>query len=118
MKEMKLTVHPFVMGEPKEAALKPLEEAAEAFGAWQELGTYLPNGACYESGYPQCDCEYKHMCETYMHPEALGVALEDLADEIADVIQAACNLAARYDLDLESAMERCERRNRERSRYE
>jgi NTP pyrophosphatase (non-canonical NTP hydrolase) len=116
--EYDLTIHPFVMGKPKEAALKPLEEAAEAFGAWQELGTYQPNGKCYERGYPGCNCEFKHACETYMHPEVLGVALEDLADEIADVIQAACNLAARYDLDLGAAMERCERRNRKRGRYE
>ena len=118
MKEYDLTVRPFVMGGPKEAALKPLEEAAEVFGAWQELSHYLPTSECYESGYPHCDCEAKRLCETYNNPEILMLYCGDLADEIADVIQAACNLAARYDLDLEAAMERCEQRNRERGRYE
>ena len=41
----------------------------------------------------------------------------DLEDEIADVIQAACNLAARYDLSVADGMERCEGRNRARGRY-
>ena len=40
-----------------------------------------------------------------------------LADEIADVIQAACNLAARYDIDIDSAMKRCTERNLARGRY-
>jgi len=40
-----------------------------------------------------------------------------LADEIADVIQASCNLAARYNLDLQAAMLRCEQKNRSRGRY-
>jgi NTP pyrophosphatase (non-canonical NTP hydrolase) len=35
VKEVNLTVHTFRMGDDKEAALKPLEEAAEIFGAWQ-----------------------------------------------------------------------------------
>ena len=39
-----------------------------------------------------------------------------LADEIADVITAACNLARMYELDMHAAMERCEKRNRERGR--
>lgn len=33
--EYVIYVKPFDMGTDKEAALKPLEEAAEAFGAWQ-----------------------------------------------------------------------------------
>lgn len=32
-----LAVSPFVMDDPKTAALKPLEEAAEVFGAWQAM---------------------------------------------------------------------------------
>ena len=96
--EYDLTIHPFVMGEPKEAALKPFEEAAKAFGAWQVL----------DREYARANDEKPYMPALRTH----------LADEIADTIQAACNLAARYDLDLESAMERCERRNRERGRYE
>ena len=36
--EYELRVRPFRMRSEKEAALKPLEEAAEAFGAWQDEG--------------------------------------------------------------------------------
>ena len=98
MKEMKLTVHPFEMGEPKEAAVKVLEEAAEVHGAWQ-----MVQGA-----------EIVEDRESVIY----RMWRLRLADEIADVIQAACNLAARYDLDLGAAMERCEQRNRDRGRYE
>ncbi len=90
--EYELSVHPFEMGTPKESAVKVLEEAAEAFGAWQEYKAYW---------YVCDDCEL----------------LRNMADELADTIQAACNLAARYDIDLSAAMERCEERNRERGRY-
>ena len=97
MEEIKLTVHPFEMGTPKEAALKPLEEASEVHGAWQMLlGTEIVEGR-----------------ESVMYRAWRSM----LADEIADVIQAACNLAARYDIDLDSAMRRCEERNRDRGRY-
>jgi len=100
MKEIKLTVHPFEMGTEKEAALKPLEEAAEAFAAFQGIDR------C--GGPEQCvRCELMEACEAPI----------ELADEIADTIQAACNLAARYDIDLGAAMERCEERNRYRGRY-
>lgn len=88
MNEQRLTVRTFALGTEKEAALKPLEEAAEVYAAWQE-------------------CEWLDSND----------AIDNLADEIADVIQAACNLAARHGIDLEDAMDRCERRNRERGRY-
>jgi len=81
-----LGVRTFEMGTDKEAALKPLEEAAEAYAAWQE--------------YEACD-----------------FLREEFADEIADCVQACCNLAERHGIDLEAAMERCERRNRDRGRY-
>lgn len=87
--EYGLTVHPFEMDVPKRAALKPLEEASEVFAAWQALER--------SNGDP--------------------AALTELADEIADVVQAACNLAARYGIDMAAAMERCEERNRKRGRY-
>ena len=83
-----LLIRPFEMGTPKEAAVKPLEEAAEVYAAWQECN-WLDSGD----------------------------ALDNLADELADVIQAACNLADRYDIDLQAAMMRCEDRNRARGRY-
>lgn len=73
----------------KALALKPLEEAAEAFAAWQS--TRLP-----EDG-----------------------RRAEIVDECCDVIQAAVNLAAAAGAtDLTEAMRRCEARNRERGRYE
>lgn len=83
-----LSITTFHMGTDKEAALKPLEEAAEVFGAWQD---------------------YQRFC---MVSETI------IADEIADTIQACCNLAKRYGIDLQAAMKRCQERNRERGRYE
>ena len=73
----------------KAQALKPLEEAAEVFGAWQRV---------YE-------------CPTKTNEELL-------VDECADVIQATCNLLAALGVtDLTDAMAACERRNRGRGRY-
>ena len=72
----------------KVQALKPLEEAAEVFGAWQRL---------YE-------------CPIRANEELL------LA-ECADVIQATLNLVAAYGVeDFRPYMKACERRNRERGR--
>ena len=101
MIEVKLTVHTFRMGTDKEAANKVLEEASEAREAAQQARICNPSSAC---------CEYNchDKCET----------LEYLADEIADCIQACVNLADRYGIDLQAAMERCEKRNRERGRCE
>lgn len=84
-----LSITTFHMGTEKEAALKPLEEAAEVYGAWQD----------------------HHMLRTRF-------SYTQLADEIADTIQACCNLAKRYGIDLQAAMKRCQERNRERGRYE
>lgn len=99
---MYLRINTFELGTDKEAALKPLEEAAEIFGAWQTVQEQ-------ESGR-----------EFVMN--AYGVSLDvlgvhDFALEIADCITACCNLAARYDLDLESALKEVEQRNKERGRY-
>ena len=72
----------------KAQALKPLEEAAEVFGAWQRL---------YE-------------CPTRANEELL------LA-ECADVVQATLNLVAALGVeDFRPYMKACERRNRERGR--
>ena len=111
-----LTVHPFEMGTDKEAAVKVLEEAAESFAEWQEYKSYAPTKECIALGYPECNCEYQ--CETYTNPRSHEIRRKCLSDELADVIQAACNLADRYGIDLQAAMERCERRNRDRGRYE
>lgn len=83
-----LSITTFHMGTDKEAALKPLEESSEVYGAWQDYQRFFM------------------------------VSETDLADEIADTIQACCNLAKRYGIDLQAAMKRCQERNRERGRYE
>lgn len=78
----------------KAQALKPLEEAAEVFGAWQLMRDTVESGlnAKYEKA--------------------------DLIDEIADTIQACCNLAAALGVyDLTTYLARCKERNRERGRY-
>ena len=84
-----ITVRPFHMGTEKEAALKPLEEAAEVYGAWQLQGHY-PND---------------------------GMPKPWLADELADCVTACVNLADRYHVNLQAALDRVEERNRERGRY-
>jgi phosphoribosyl-ATP pyrophosphohydrolase len=103
--EYSLTIRPFAMGTPKEAAVKVLEEAAESFAEYQGVAY------CLSCQFICADCETDrgHGRCAYKY---------NLANEIADTIQAACNLAARYDLDIEAAMERCEQRNRGRGRYE
>lgn len=79
----------------KEQALKPLEEAAEVFGAWQVVHDEA------EAGF---DTKYER---------------GDLLDEIADTITACCNLAAALGVtDLTPYLAACEERNRERGRYE
>lgn len=105
MSEIKLTVHPFEMGTPKEAAVKVLEEAAESFAEYQCTAYCM---SC-QFRCANCEADRGHGRCAYKH---------NLANELADVIQAACNLAARYGLDLGAAMERCEQRNRVRGRYE
>lgn len=74
---MIIEVTPFVVDcSEDEQACKVLEEAAEVFGAWQNL-----------------DLEYARANDEKAYMPALRDAM---ADEIADVIQAACNLAYRY----------------------
>lgn len=76
----------------KAQALKPLEEAAEVFGAWQLMEGIEDTGVW----------EKRRLV---------------LLDECADVIQATLNLVAalRCD-DMRLAMTRCEDRNRSRGR--
>lgn len=85
-------VRPFPKVEDsKEQALKPLEEAAEAFGAWQD----------YDSSYGPSRGSYRFK----------------VVDECADVIQAAVNLAAAMGVeDMTEAMLDCYRRNHARGR--
>lgn len=86
------TIRPFSMGTEKEAALKPLEEAAEVFGAWQE---------------------YKR-CPT-------STARERVYYECCDTIQAVANLMSRLgakECDFVSAFDDVELNNYARGRYE
>lgn len=100
-----LTVCEFEMGTPKEAALKPLEEAAEAFGAWQRT--------------QRCgDLDEDDGLSTAELVSLEALCMVGLADELADCIQACVNLAARYNIDLQYAMDRCRERNEDRGRYD
>lgn len=76
----------------KAQALKPLEEAAEVYAAWQQWNS-AP------------------------HQEASAMAYAALVDECADVVQAVCNLLAAIGVDdMESALARCVQRNKVRGR--
>lgn len=93
-----LAVRTFRVGTDKEAARKPSEEAVEVYAAWELMGR------------EEADQHSSQFDKT--------LAVMGLADELADCITACCNLAARYDLDLQAALDRVEQRNRERGRYE
>lgn len=87
----------------KAQALKVLEEAAEVFGAWQNAEG---------SGEHYTDPEIRKI-STYAWAEC-----EVLIDEIADTVQACCNLASALGVtNLTPYLARCEKRNRERGRY-
>lgn len=84
---------PFSMGTEKEEALKPLEEAAEVFGAWQTMN------------------------RAKLLPETTKRAV---VYECADVIQATCNLLSRLDVaqaELVEAMRLVHENNARRGRY-
>lgn len=96
------TIKAFCNLEPKAQALKPLEEAAEVFGAWQDIDRM-------SAMFVNVDV---------MSAETICALERDLMDEIADCIQACANLAAMVGVsDLTPYMESCEERNRERGRY-
>lgn len=76
----------------KAQVVKILEECAEIFGAWQ--------------AYDRAGCAY-------------GEARTHLLDECADAVQAIANLAAALGVhNFTLYVEECERRNRERGRYD
>jgi hypothetical protein len=117
-----ITVRTFAMRTDKEAALKPLKEASEVRAAWQDweaCAPYAPPDPCREAGYPQqYECDRKGECDTLCIRTPVNCGSRILADEIADCIQACCNLAARYHIDLQAAMDRCYERNRARGRIQ
>lgn len=96
---MDLHINPFRADcTDKEAARKVVEEAAEAFSAWETLShSAVLDGIGYNP-----------------HIERRTAVL---ADELADCVTACCNLADRYGIDLQAALDRVERHNRERGRY-
>lgn len=85
----------------RDCAMKVLEEAAEAVEAWKahdrarDYGTDDPDA---------------------MQSTPDPAARDALASELADVVQAACNLAAACGIDMRSALDACEARNRARGR--
>lgn len=98
-----LQVRPFVRDDDKTAALKPLEEAAEVYGAWEDVRD------CEAAPWPECDCKgYRDGCRKK----------SQLGYETADTITACVNLAQRYGIDLRLALERVERANKDRGRYD
>lgn len=79
----------------KEYALKPLEESAEVFGAWQAFEKL-------RGTISLLDAQKRR---------------NELLDECADVIQAVGNLLCALGVsDFSEFMKSCERRNRERGR--
>ena len=90
------SVRAFPNAKPDKAqALKVIEEAVEVFGAWQLMRDTTDAG---------------------LNPK---YEMADLMDEIADTIQACCNLAASLGVtDLTPYLARCEERNRKRGRYD
>ena len=86
-------VKPFPNAAPTKAqALKVLEEAAEVVEAFKQRDPRDVTHIGYETAH--------------------------VLDEIADTIQASCNLAAALGVtDLTPYLARCEERNRERGRY-
>lgn len=98
-----LQVRPFIRDDDKAAALKPLEEAAEVYGAWEDVRD------CKAAPCRTCNCKgLRGGCRRKAK----------LADEIADTITACVNLAQRYGIDLRPALERVERANKNRGRYD
>ena len=88
------TVRTFDHVEPnKKHALKPLEEAAEVFAAWQSWNKIEDQ------------------------PLSIFYKQNELLDECADVIQAVCNLVCALGInDLTPYMQACEERNHKRGR--
>jgi len=79
----------------KAQALKPLEEAAEVFGAWQAWQAWTRDGG-----------------EDIAQP-----FVNTIVDECADVITAVCNLVSALGVDdMRFEMKLCEERNRARGR--
>lgn len=83
------------VGDNKPQALKPLEEAAEIFGAWQEF-------------------------DSMRNVPTLRDMRDDLIDECMDTVQAVANLLAAVDAtqgEVDAAIRRVDERNEDRGRF-
>ena len=106
MTYMKLgNVLPFPGVQPYKAqALKVLEEASETVEAFKKW--------LIADGFRKRNSEK-------VPADFADAEFNDLMDEIADTIQASCNLAAALGVeDLTPYLARCEERNRHRGRYD
>ena len=106
MTYMKLgNVLPFPGVQPDKAqALKVLEEASETVEACKKW--FLADG-------------FQKRNTEKVPADFADAEFNDLMDEIADTIQASCNLAAALGVtDLTPHIARCEERNRRRGRYD
>lgn len=84
------------VSDSKGQALKPLEEAAEVFGAWQ---------ACYNMRFASRDAQ--------------GAFRDDLIDECMDTVQATANLLAAIGAtqgEVDATIKRMDERNENRGR--
>lgn len=84
------------VNDSKAQALKPLEEAAEVFGAWQELDSMR---------FASCDAQRAFR--------------DDLIDECMDTVQAIANLLAAVgatQCEVDAAIKRMDERNGDRGR--
>lgn len=103
----KLEVKPFVIQAGKELAKKPLEEAAEVFGAWQNFDK--KSKALKESLEPNSGVTDEYM--KYMH---------EIQYECVDTIQAACNVLAWLGTsqdELDKTYDEVYENNKKRGRY-
>ena len=85
------------VNDDKRQALKPLEEAAEIFGAWRELDS-------------MCDSPF---------PSAWRDMRDNLIDECMDTVQATANLLAAIGAtqgEVDAAIKRMDERNGDRGR--
>ena len=106
MTYMKLgNVLPFPGAKPDKAqALKVLEEASETVEAFKKW--------LLADSFQKCNAEK-------VPADFADAEFNDLMDEIADTIQASCNLASALGVtDLTPHLARCEERNRHRGRYD
>lgn len=90
--EYVIGVRPFDMGTEKEAALKPLEEAAEAFGAWQVADRH--GCGIKDIAYECCDV-IQAACNLMWR---VGATQEDV-DAAMDAVTEANESRGRYDSD-------------------